>query len=335
MKNILITGGAGFIGSHIVGMLLKKENVNVIALDNFITSDFYNIEPFMRNPRFEFIKHDLTREIELEKFTELSKFKLKIYGIEEIYHLACPTSPKDYDRLPLETCLANSHGVKNALDIARKYRSEFLFVSASAVYGNIPARDERVKETAIGILETLGARSCYSDGKRFAENLAMYYAAENNFHAKIARVFNTYGPGMRLNDGRIIPDFIYQALRGESMIVYGDETATGTFCYVDDLVDGLIKLMTTDVSGPINLGSEPVYRLKDVAEAIQKITLSNSKIVYQDPLPYRTPEPIPDITLAKEKLDWIPITQIEDGLIKTVQAMKASKIIKFNQYDNR
>ena len=140
---------------------------------------------------------------------------------------------------------------------------------------------------------------------------------------------------MRLNDGRIIPDFIYQALRGESVIIYGDETATGTFCYVDDLVDGLIKLMTTDVSGPINLGSEPVYRLKDVAEAIQKITLSSSKIVYQDPLPYRTPEPIPDITLAKEKLDWIPITQIEDGLIKTVQAMKASKIIKFNQYDNR
>lgn len=328
MKNVLVTGGAGFIGSHLVETLLKDKDVNIIALDNFITSDFYNIESFTRNPSFEFIKHDLTQPIELEKFAELNKFKLKIYGIEEIYHLACPTSPKDYDRLPLQTCLANSEATKNALDIAKKYRSAFLFVSASAVYGAIPAH-EAVKETSMGVLETLGPRSCYSDGKRFAENLVMYYAAEHNFQAKIARVFTTYGPRMRLNDGRIIPDFVYQALRVAPLIIYGNKTATATFCYVNDLVDGLIKLMLSDASGPMNLGSELVYRLKDVAEAILRITGSSSKIVYKDPIPYRTPEPVPDISLAKEKLGWIPVTSIEEGLVKTVRAMEASKIIKF------
>ncbi|MBI4359486.1 MAG: GDP-mannose 4,6-dehydratase [Candidatus Jacksonbacteria bacterium] len=329
MKNILITGGSGFIGSHLSETLLSHQDTNVIVLDNFVTSDFYNIESFTRNPRFEFIKHDLTEPIDIERFPELAKFKLKIYGIEEIYHLACPTSPKDYDRLPLETCLANSHATKNALEIAKRYRSSFLFVSSSAVYGNLPTSDQPVKETSAGVMETLGARSCYSDGKRFAENLVVYFAAEYNFQAKIARLFNTYGPRMRLNDGRIIPDFVHQALQKAPLVIYGDESAASTFCYITDIVDGLIKLIASDASAPVNLGSEQIYRLKDVAEAIAKITGSALKIRYEEPIPYRTPELVPDITLAKEKLGWVPITPIEEGLVKTVHAMKASAIIKF------
>lgn len=329
MKNVLVTGGSGFIGSHLVETILSRKDVNVIALDNFITSDFYNIESFARSPSFEFVKHDLTEPLDLEKFPELAKFKLKIYGIEEIYHLACPTSPKDYDRLPLETCLANSHATKNALDIAARYRASFLFVSSSAVYGNVPKNAQPVKETSIGVLETLAPRSCYSDGKRFAENLVAYFAAEHNFQAKIARVFNTYGPRMRLNDGRIIPDFVHQALERAPLVIYGDESTTGTFCYVTDIVDGLIKLIGSDASTPMNLGSEQVYLLKDVAEAIAGITGTVLSITYEEPIPYRTPEPIPDITLAKEKLGWVPITPIEEGLMKTVRTMEASTIIKF------
>lgn len=332
MKNILITGGAGFLGTHLTETLLKNKGVNVIAIDNFITSSYYNIEEFIRQPNYEFLKLDITQEFALEKFPELNKFLVKVYGVEEIYHLACPTSPKDYDRLPLQTCLANSHATKNSLDIARRYKSSFLFASAGAVYGAVAPQNQPVKETSVGILETLGPRSCYSDGKRFAENLVVYYGSEYNFPRKIARIFSTYGPKMRLDDGRIIPDIIMQALKGEPVIIYGGQNTTSTFCYVDDIVDGLIKLMASGESGPINLGSQDVYILEDVAKAIIGITESKSKIIYKESFPYHEKEPIPNIALAKEKLEWLAITGIEEGLLKTVQDMQASDIISFKNH---
>ena len=329
MKNILITGGAGFIGSHLVSHLTQSKDNNVIAIDNFISSDFYNIEEFLRLPNFEFIKYDLIEPIFLDKFDELHKFKVQVYGIEEIYHLACPTSPKDSDRLPLQTCLANSHATRNALEIARQYHSKFLFTSSSAVYGRVADNLQPVKETAWGIVETLGPRACYIDGKRFAENLVVYYGAEYNFPTKIARLFNTYGPRMRVGDGRIVPDFVDQAIKHEDVIIYGGETATNTFCYVGDMVDGLIAMMRSGESGPFNIGGEYLYKLKDIAQAVINIIDSRSRITFEPPLPYRDPEPIPDITLIKERLGWLPITPIEDGLVKTVKSMEASQIKKF------
>ena len=330
MKNILITGAAGFLGSHLTEALLKDPENNIIALDNFITSDFYNIEEFVRNPHFEFVKHDLVAPLKLDEYSELNKFKIKIYGVEEIYHLACPTSPKDYDRLPLQTCLANSEGTRNALEIARHYRSKFLFVSSSAVYGKVNQEDQPVKETQWGYVETLGPRACYIDGKRFAENLVVYYASEYNFPVKILRVFNTYGPKMRLSDGRIIPDFVAQALNNKPMVIYGNELTASTFCYVTDMVDVFIKMMSSEQSGPYNVGGEDLYSLRDIGEAIITLTKSSSLITFEDPLPYRDPDPLPDITLAKESLGWIPITPIENGLSKTIHAMQAGIIHKFD-----
>jgi UDP-glucuronate decarboxylase len=329
MKNILITGGAGFLGSHLTAKLIQNKDINVIVVDNFITADFYNIEEFVRKPNFEFLKYDLIQPLNLDKFDELNKFKLKIYGIEEIYHLACPTSPRDYDRLPLQTCLANSHASKNMLDLAKRFKAKFLFVSASAVYGKIPLIEQPVSETQWGTLETLGPRACYSDGKRFAENLTVYSGAEFSFPTKIVRVFHTYGPKMRLNDGRIVPDLVMQAIKGQDIIIYGDKNTASTFCYVEDMIDGLVKMMESPESGPINLGGEQLYRLIDVAQAISKITESSSNIIFKEPLPYRDAEPVPDITLAKEKLGWLPVTSLEDGLVKTVKAMQAGQIVKF------
>lgn len=329
MKNILITGAAGFLGAHLSDVLLKNPENNIIAVDNFITSDFYNIEEFVRNPHFEFIKHDLIEPISIASYAELNKFKIKVYGIEEIYHLACPTSPKDYDRFPLETCLANSHATKTVLEIASQFKAKFLFISSSAVYGKVQGQDQPVKETHWGTVETLGPRACYIDGKRFAENLIVYYAAEHNFHAKILRVFNTYGPKMRLADGRIIPDLVSQALNNEPLVIYGNETTASTFCYVSDTIDAFTKMMDSDETGPFNIGGEYLYTVKDIAHAIIAIVESSSQIAYEEPLPYRDPEPLPDIALAKDRLGWIPITPIENGLITTIKAMRASRIHKF------
>ena len=330
MKNIIITGGAGFIGSHLSHILVDEPDTNVIVIDNFITSDFYNIEEFIRKQNFEFIKHDLTQPLDIGKYIELAKFKIHIYGIDEIYHLACPTSPKDYDRLPLETCLANSHATKNALDLARIYKSRFLFSSSSAVYGKVPLEKQPVSETQWGHVETLGPRSCYLDGKRFAENLILYYGSEHNFQTKILRIFNTYGPKMRLADGRIIPDMVNQALKNEPVVIYGDKNTTSTFCYIADLIDCVIKMMDSNETGPFNVGGEQLYTLADIAKSIIEITNSTSNILYKDPIAYREIEPIPDIRRVRDALGWLPITPLEDGLVKTIKAIQASIIHKFN-----
>jgi len=331
MKNILITGGAGFLGSHLAAKLIQNQNTNIIIVDNFITSDFYNIEALVRKPNFEFVKHDLVHPLNLEKFDELNKFKIKMYGIEEIYHLACPGSPKDHKHLPLQICLINSYAVKNTLDLAKQFKSKFLFASSSAVYGIVPPENQPVLETQWGRLENLGPRSCYSDGKRLAENLVVYFGSEFSFPTKIARIFQTYGPKMRLRDGRIIPKFISKALQSLDIVICGDKETAGTFCYIDDMIDGLIKLMDSEESSPINLGAEHLYKLTDIAQAIIDITKSHSKIICKKPLSYMDPEPIPNISRAKEILTWLPVTPIENGLVKTVKEMEAGQIHKFKK----
>jgi UDP-glucuronate decarboxylase len=328
MKNIIITGGAGFIGSRLVHHILTQQDVNVIVIDNFITSGFYNIEEFVSHHNFEFIKHDLTEPIDLDKFDELNKFKLKIYGIEEIYHLACPTAPRDHQALPLEVSLANSQATKNILEAARRYQAQFLFASASDVYGEVPLEQQPVKESDVGRLEILGLHGAYANGKRFAENLVVHYGLKFNFKTKIVRLFNTYGPEMRLGDGRIITDFIEQTLKNENIIIFGDEKSVSSFCYIDDMIDGLLKMMAHEESGPINLGGEHPYKLKDVAEAIIHLSNSKSQIVYEPLKAGVYLEPIPDITLAKEKLGWLPVVPIEQGLAKTVEALEAVKVLK-------
>ncbi len=319
-KNILITGGGGFIGSHLAESLV--EDNNVIAVDNFITSQIENIQFLLEHPNFEFIKHDIINPIDLNKFPELKQFKVKALGVQEIYHLACPTSPKHFNKYPVETILANSYGTKNVLDLARGYGAKMLFTSTAAVYGYY-RENAPIREDYWGEVNPVGPRSSYDEGKRFSESLVMNYRHVYNIDAKIARVFKTYGPRMRLDDGRLIPDFIDSALNGRPLHIYGDEYLTATFCYVSDLVEGLIRLMHSDEPGPVNFGSDHAYRVADVARRITDLTQSKSEILFNEPLPYPSEHGVPNINRAKEILGWFPLISLDDGIRKTVEFMKA------------
>jgi len=318
-KNILITGGAGFIGSHLADALV--ENNNIIAVDNFITGSERNIDHLLKNPNFEFIKHDLVHPLDLAKFPETKKFKAQLQGVQEIYHLACPTSPKEYNKLPIETLMTNSHATLNALEIAKKYKAKFLFLSSSAIYGETDA-EGLIKEDNWGMVDPIGPRSCYNEGKRFGESLVNNYHLKLKLDAKIARVFNTFGPRMKLDDGRMIPDLVVSALSNKPLTIYGTEQDTGSYCYVSDMVDALVKLMASDINTPVNLGTMQEVQLHEVAKLIVQLTGSNSKIEFKPPLPYSSKQLIPDIALAKESIDWFPIIALEDGLRHTIEEMK-------------
>jgi len=321
-KNVLITGGAGFIGSHLCDRLVKEDKV--ICIDNFITGNIDNINHLLQYPNFRFIKQDITEQFDLEQFEELRPFKVAFQGIQEIYNLACPTSPKDYNMYPIETLLANSLGTKNILDLAVKYEAKFIHLSTSAIYGE-PLEDKPFPEDYWGFIDPIGPRSCYNEGKRFAESLIVGYRNVHNLEAKIARVFNTYGPRMKLTDGRMIPDFINQALKNEKIIIYGEKEGKATFCYISDIVDGVIKMMSSKELGPINLGSDREYKFFDIASKIKEITESSSNIVFEKPFPYLAKQGVPDIRLAKERLGWFPVVPHEDGLQRTIEYMKGSK----------
>ncbi|MFH1597580.1 MAG: GDP-mannose 4,6-dehydratase [Patescibacteria group bacterium] len=327
-KNILITGGAGFIGSHLCDELIKKNRV--ICIDNFSTGNVQNIEHLLKNPDFKFIKHDIAEPLDLDSLPDLEPFKVAFQGVQDVYNLACPTSPKDYNKFPVETCLANSHGTKNALDWVVKYQSKFLHLSTSAVYGD-PIEDQPLLEKYWGYIDPIGPRSCYNEGKRYAECLTTNYALTHKIAIKIARVFNTYGPRMRLTDGRMIPDFVTAAIENKDLIIYGDGKQVSSYCYIDDLVEGIIKFMNAEITGPINMGSPKVYTILDIANKIIEITGSDSKIVYKDPILFLAKQGVPDITWAKEKIGWFPIISLEDGLQRTIDYMKGSKAVGFEQ----
>jgi UDP-glucuronate decarboxylase len=324
-KTILVSGGAGFIGSHLCEKLLKT--CNVICVDNFITSSELNIDLLLKYPNFVFLRHDICEPLDLEKFPELEKFKIKFFGIQEIYHLACPTSAKNFEKYKIQTLLTNFSGTKNMLDLAQKYKTKFLFASSSVVYG--PRRDDKIplEEDNLGEkINQLSPRACYDEGKRFAESTVATYGEVFNLDVKIARVFRTYGPKERLFDGEMIPDFVIDALDNKDLVIYGDENFSTSLCYVSDVVDGLVRLMAapSDI-GPVNLGSDQDLKLVDVAKKIIEMTGSSSKIIFEPPLIFMTPLSLPNIRKATESLGWMPLVRLENGLQKTIDFIQAHK----------
>jgi len=323
-KNVLVTGGAGFIGSHLCESLLAE--AKVICVDNFITSQESNIDSLLQNPDFEFLRHDITEPFSLESYPELERFKIQFQGIQEIYHLACPTSPKQFDQYKIQTALANSFGMRNALDLAVKYKSKFVFSSSSVIYGSRDENHLSFSEDELGCALTTSPRACYDEGKRFAEAMVATWQQVHGIDAKIARIFRTYGPRMRLFDGQMIPDFITNALDGKELVIYGDDNFKTSLCYVSDIVDGLKRLMQAPVNfGPVNLGSDQDLVLNEVAKKIIEMTGSSSEIKYEPPLLFMTEQGLPNISKAKEGLAWIPLVRLEDGLQKTIDYTRAQK----------
>jgi UDP-glucuronate decarboxylase len=307
MKTTLVTGGAGFLGSHLCKKLLDKGH-EVICVDNFYTGSKTNILPLMSNPYFEVIRHDVTFPLYLE--------------VDEIYNLACPASPIHYQNDPVQTTKTSVHGAINMLGLAKRLGIKILQASTSEVYGNPNVHPQ--KESYWGNVNPIGIRSCYDEGKRAAETLFFDYRRQHNLDIKVIRIFNTYGPNMHPNDGRVVSNFIVQALQNIDITIYGDGQQTRSFCYVDDLLEGMVLLMETpsDITGPMNIGNPNEFTILQLAKKIIEITNSTSQIIFK-PLPQDDPlQRKPDITLAKEKLNWNPSIQLEEGLIKTIEYFK-------------
>jgi len=322
-KNVLVTGGAGFIGSHLCDELI--ETSKVICLDNFISGDERNIDHLLSEPDFEFIKHDMIEPIDLEKMPELKKFKIEFQGIQEIYHLACPTSPLNFEDKKIDTILSLSYGIKNCLDLAVKYKSKFMHFSSSVVYGPRRAENDKINEENFGLVNFLSDRACFDEGKRFAETMVKTYQAKFDLDAKIIRPFRIYGPRMKLGDGQMIPDFIDSALDNKNLVIYGDTSFDSSFCYISDLIDAALKMMDTDMSGPINIGSDVNINLTELAKKIIMKIGSESGITYTDPILFLTPLCLPDISKARNELGWLPVVTLENGLQKTIDDLRASK----------
>ncbi|MEK7680676.1 MAG: NAD-dependent epimerase/dehydratase family protein [Patescibacteria group bacterium] len=323
-KNVLVTGGAGFIGTHLCERLLKE--AKVICLDDFSNSHATNIQHLLQYPDFEFIKYDANQPIDLNKFGELEKFRVKFQGVQEIYHLACPTSPLDFEKLKMKSLWANSSAMINTLDLAVKYRAKYIFTSSSVIYGNATDQKQIFKEGDQGIVDHLSPRACYDEGKRFAETCVETYRQVYGVDAKIARVFTTYGPRMKLFEGQMIPDFIINALNGKDIIIYGDESFSTSLCYVTDIVDGLVRLMSSAPDTKIvNLGDDRIVKMADVAKMIVKMTSSSSKIVFEKSLLFLTRKGAPDLVYVKGALGWMPLVRLEDGLEKTIDYTIANK----------
>ncbi len=325
-KNVLVLGGAGFIGSHLCEVLVAKGD-NVICVDNFVSSDVENIRSLLEYPNFVFIRHDISEDIDYGELPDLRKFKVDVQGFQEIYNLACPTSPSDYTKFPIKTAIANSVGVIKSLELARKFKARYLLTSSSAVYGKPPKGDERVKEDYYGLLDFLGPRACYNEGKRFAETLVMTYRDTHQMQTRIARLFGTYGPRMLQHSGRQIPDFIRAAADNKKIEIAGDQKSIASLCYVKDIVEGMVALMKSDISESLNLGSENAYTLTEVAEKIIALTQSESQIGYTTGYKYTTQPALPDISKAKEELDWFPLVSLEDGLKQAIDYYKATAFL--------
>lgn len=307
MKKILVTGGAGFLGSHLCERLLKEGN-EVVCLDNYFTGNKHNILHLMGNPYFEVIRHDITSPFYIE--------------VDEIYNLACPASPIHYQYNPIKTVKTSVMGAINMLGLAKRIHAKILQTSTSEVYGDPFVHPQ--PEEYWGNVNPIGIRSCYDEGKRCAETLFFDYHRQNNVRIKVIRIFNTYGPRMHPNDGRVVSNFIMQALRGEDITIYGDGNQTRSFCYCDDLIEGLIRMMATDdsVIGPINLGNPNEFTIKQLAELVIELTGSKSRIIYQ-PSPEDDPQQRqPVIDKAKEILHWEPTIPLHEGLLKTIDYFK-------------
>ncbi len=323
-ENVLVTGGAGFIGSHLCERLLK--DYNVVCLDDFLTSSEKNINHLVQLPNFEFIKQNLSDDFDLEAVPELAKFQINVKGFKAIFNLSCPTSAKNFDALRITTLDSNSVAMKNVLELVRKYKSKFVHISSSVVYGGRDKMKGKVTEDEEGIVNHLSPRGCYDEGKRFAETAVATYHQVYKTDYKIARVFRTYGPRERLFDGEMVPDFVVDAANNKDLIIYGDKNFQTSLVYVSDVVDALVKLMSARADiGPVNIGSDVDLKIVDVAKKIIEMTGSKSKIVFDKPLPFITELVLPDITKAKEELSWLPLVRLEDGLKKTIDYTLAHK----------
>jgi len=307
MKTVLITGGAGFIGSHLCEFLLGK-GCKVIAMDNLITGSLKNIEHLRGSKNFKYIHHDVSKHIVVNE------------SLDFVLHFASPASPVDYQKIPIQTLKVGSLGTHNTLGLALAKKAKYMLASTSEVYGDPLVNPQ--PESYWGNVNPIGIRGCYDESKRFAEALTMAYHRIHKLDTKIARIFNTYGPRMRKDDGRVVPNFINQALKNESITVYGNGKQTRSFCYVSDLIDGIYKLMMSDTNEPVNLGNPEEHTILEFAELIKELTKSKSKIVFK-PLPIDDPHVrCPDITRARKLLGWHPKVELNDGLARTIEWSK-------------
>jgi len=304
MKTYLLSGGAGFIGSHLVEALLNRGG-RVICLDNLLTGTEKNLAKFKDNPNFVFIKHDICKPIEIDE------------KIDYVLNLACPASPIDYRKYPVETLEVSSVGVKNMLEIARKNKARFFHTSTSEVYGD--PLEHPQKETYWGHVNCYGERSCYDEAKRYAEALIYIYNHDYKVNTGVIRIFNTYGPQMKPFDGRVVSNFIRQALSGEDLTIYGEGKQTRSFCYISDQISAQLTMIHSDLEGPINIGNPKEFTMLELADKVLKLTGSKSKIVFK-PLPKDDPtQRKPDISMAQDKLNWEPEIELEEGLKKTIE----------------
>jgi UDP-glucuronate decarboxylase len=304
IKRILVTGGAGFLGSHLCERLLSEGN-DVLCVDNYFTGRRANIAHLLDNPNFEVMRHDITFPLYVE--------------VDEIYNLACPAAPIHYQFDPVQTTKVSVHGAINVLGLAKRTKAKVFQASTSEVYGDPTVHPQ--KEDYWGNVNPIGLRSCYDEGKRCAETLFFDYHRQNGLRIKVARIFNTYGPRMHVNDGRVVSNFVVQALRGQDITIYGDGSQTRSFCYCDDLIEGFLRLMATgdDVTGPMNLGNPVEFTIKHLAEIVIDMVGSKAKLIYK-PLPSDDPKQRqPDIGYAKEVLGWQPRVALRDGLVKTIE----------------
>lgn len=303
MKRVMVTGGSGFLGSHLCERLLDAGN-EVLCVDNFFTGSKRNVAHLISNPYFELMRHDVTFPLYVE--------------VDEIFNLACPASPVHYQFDPVQTTKTSVHGAINMLGLAKRTNAKIFQASTSEVYGDPEVHPQ--PESYWGKVNPIGIRSCYDEGKRCAETLFFDYHRQHNLRIKVARIFNTYGPRMHPNDGRVVSNFIVQALRGEDITIYGEGQQTRSFCYVDDLIEGFLRLMNTsdDITGPINLGNPGEFTIRQLAERVLELVGSSSRLIFQ-PLPQDDPQQRqPDITLAKALLDWEPKVMLDEGLQKTI-----------------
>jgi UDP-glucuronate decarboxylase len=317
-RRVLVTGGAGFIGSHLCERLLERGD-EVLCVDNFYTGTRRNVQHLLSNPLFELMRHDVCFPLYVE--------------VDEIFNLACPASPVHYQFDPVQTTKVSVHGSINMLGLAKRVKAKVLQASTSEVYGDPAVHPQ--KEDYWGNVNPIGLRSCYDEGKRCAETLFFDYRRQHRLPIKVARIFNTYGPGMHPSDGRVVSNFIIQALRNEDITIYGEGNQTRSFCYVNDLVDGLMRLMETpdDVTGPVNLGNPVEFTIRQLAETVIALTGSSSKIAYR-PLPEDDPrQRCPDISLAQKLLAWAPRVQLRDGLIKTIDYFE--RLLRSDPRDER